>query len=147
MKVILERDVAKLGRRFAIVTVPDGYALNKLIPQGMAKPATPENIKRVEAKASASAAHTAEDSAKLAATVAALTTTPLVLKADANAQDHLFKAVKMSDVSAAATALGHYLPESVLATAEPIKSLGTHEIAVDLPHSKTIISIMVERAA
>lgn len=147
MKVILERDVAKLGRRFAIVTVPDGYALNKLIPQGMAKPATPENIKRVEAKANAAAAHTAEDSAKLGVTVAALVASPLVLAAEANAQDHLFKAVKMSDVSAAAVSLGHYLPESSLATAEPIKSLGTHEVAVDLGHSKTIITIVVERSA
>ena len=40
MKVILLRDVAKLGRRFAVVEVPDGFALNQLIPKGMAEAAS-----------------------------------------------------------------------------------------------------------
>ena len=48
MKVILLKDVAKIGRRFEIKEVPDGYALNKLIPKNMAQFATPENIKRIE---------------------------------------------------------------------------------------------------
>jgi ribosomal protein L9 len=47
MKVILLRDVAKIGKRFAIVDVPDGYALNKLIPSKDAEPATTNNIKRI----------------------------------------------------------------------------------------------------
>ncbi len=47
MKVILLRDVAKIGKRYEVANVPDGFALNKLIPQGDAQAATPDNVKRV----------------------------------------------------------------------------------------------------
>ena len=47
MKVILLRDVAKIGKRYEIVEVPDGFALNKLIPKKDAEAATPVNVKRV----------------------------------------------------------------------------------------------------
>ena len=50
MKVILLQDVAKIGRRFEIVEVPNGLAQNKLIPQKLATEATDGNVKRVMAR-------------------------------------------------------------------------------------------------
>ena len=48
MKVILLR-WAKIGRRYTVVEVPDGYALNKLIPKKkMAEQASPANLKKIE---------------------------------------------------------------------------------------------------
>jgi len=145
MKVILLRDVAKLGKRFSVVVVPDGYALNKLIPQGMAQPATPENLKRVEAKTAATAAHSAADEASVAAVIAKLNETSLSILVDANAQDHLFKAVKASDISEAAAALGYRLPSELITLAEPIKSLGNHLVSITLGSVKGTIAVMVQR--
>lgn len=48
MKVILKRDVAKVGRKNEIKNVADGYARNSLIPQGLAVPATAENLAKIE---------------------------------------------------------------------------------------------------
>ena len=45
MEIILIQDVPKLGYADEIVTVKNGYALNYLIPQGMAIMATPTNRK------------------------------------------------------------------------------------------------------
>ena len=45
MEVILKQDVANLGYANEKVNVKPGYARNYLIPQGMAIPATPANIK------------------------------------------------------------------------------------------------------
>ncbi len=62
MQVILLQDVAKIGRRFDVVNVADGYGLNKLIPQGMAKPATPENIKKIKAQSASNEASQSSNS-------------------------------------------------------------------------------------
>lgn len=48
MKVILRKDVEKLGAVGDVVNVSDGYARNFLVPRGMAYLATDSNLKRVE---------------------------------------------------------------------------------------------------
>ena len=130
MKVILLRDVARLGKRFSVVEVPDGFALNKLIPQGQAQPATPENLKRVQARNKEVAAHQAADEAGLKDTLKALHETPLTVKVEANAEGHLYQAVKAADIALAAAAAGHPIEVASLHIETPIKSLGTHTVGV-----------------
>jgi len=50
MKVILLKDVEKLGREGEIKEVAEGYARNFLLPQNFAKPATDQAIQEVELK-------------------------------------------------------------------------------------------------
>ena len=49
---------------------------------------------------------------------------------EANAQGHLFQAVKVADVVAEAQKLGVTLPDTALHIATPIKAVGEHTIAV-----------------
>lgn len=48
MKIILKKEVAKLGHEGEIVKVKDGYAVNYLVPQGLAAVATPAVIRQYE---------------------------------------------------------------------------------------------------
>ena len=48
MKVILRADVENLGRLGDVVTVKNGYGRNCLLPQGLAMPASPANLKVFE---------------------------------------------------------------------------------------------------
>jgi large subunit ribosomal protein L9 len=48
MKVVLMQDVPKLGTKFQVVEVSDGYARNYLIPRGLAQPANPALLKEIE---------------------------------------------------------------------------------------------------
>lgn len=146
MKVILLRDVAKLGKRFAVIEVPDGYALNKLIPQRLAQPATPENLKRVEARATATAGHASADATALRSALAHFAAKPLVLTAEANAQDHLFKAIKMSDIARATEQAGHPIAEAALSSATPIKALGTIEVTVKQGEVTDVLLVTITRA-
>ena len=48
MKVLLMKDVYKLGRAGDVKRVADGYGRNFLLPQGLAVLATPGALKQVE---------------------------------------------------------------------------------------------------
>lgn len=48
MKVVLMQDVPKLGMKFQVVEVSDGYARNYLIPRRLAQPVTPALLKEIE---------------------------------------------------------------------------------------------------
>ena len=49
MKIILIKDVADVGRRYETKNIADGYALNFLIPKGLAIAATADAIKKIDA--------------------------------------------------------------------------------------------------
>ncbi len=48
MKIILTKDIDKVGGAGEIVRVKDGYARNFLIPKGFAMPANEKNVKELE---------------------------------------------------------------------------------------------------
>jgi large subunit ribosomal protein L9 len=50
MKIILLKDASRVGRKYEMKEVADGFAINSLIPRGVAVPATPSYIKMVEEK-------------------------------------------------------------------------------------------------
>ncbi len=49
MKVILLEDVRKIGKKFDVKEVSDGYARNFLFVNKLAEPATPGTLKKLEA--------------------------------------------------------------------------------------------------
>lgn len=128
MKVILLRDVAKLGKRFAIAEVPDGYALNQLIPKGMAEAATALNLKRVAARTDKQQSTKVSNETEFGAAMKALKDSLVSITIEANAQGHLFKAVKAADIAVVALTAGYAIPVETIVLSEPIKSVGEHQI-------------------
>lgn len=142
MKVILLQDVARIGKRHAEVTVPDGYALNQLIPKKMALPATDQNRQRLARTMAAKSASSASAAADFSTAIAQLGAEPLTILVTANEHGHLFQAVHVSDVVAAAAAKGVTLaPVWVQLPAEPIKALG--EVRITLVHETTTHELLV----
>lgn len=132
MKVILLRDVAKIGRRYEIVTVPDGFAQNKLIPKGDAQAATPDNVKRVMNMREKNLADKTSALESLKKIAAVINQDPLVISAQANAQGHLFKGVRAEDVMAAAAKRGISIPKEYLVVDNHLKSVGQHEVSLKI---------------
>lgn len=145
MKVILLRDVAKIGRRFEIVEVPDGFALNKLIPKKDAEAATPTNLKRIQQQKARTSANKAESSAEIIAIVEKLNQNKLNIATETNDLGHLFKAVHAKDIVKSANDLGLGLSEEVVIINEPIKSVGEHQIYIKNQDQKLSVNIIVSK--
>lgn len=147
MKVILLRDVARIGKKGSVVEVPDGYAQNQLIPTKSAVAATPENLKRAK---QASAAKTAQQDTAVrafAATVAALRQAPpLSLKLPANEKGHLFKAVSSDDIKQLFSSVSIKADGLTIAFAEPIKTIGEHEVTISQAGESAAIQFTVAAA-
>ncbi len=129
MKVILLQDVAKIGRRFDVVTVPDGYGLNKLIPQGMAKPATPENLKAIEAQSATNEAAKAQADEAFAAMLEKLGDQTLEIGVEASEEGRMFQALKAEAVvEAVQAAAGTEVRADQVVIKSPIKEVGEYTV-------------------
>ena len=69
MKVILLNNIKKLGSRFEVIDVADGFAQNFLIPQKKVLPATLENLANIESIKSDQAASIAQEREEAEATI------------------------------------------------------------------------------
>ncbi len=130
MKVILLRDVAKIGKRYEVKEVPDGFALNKLIPQKDALPALPANIKRVEALKSGKAQAQADVGQLIAAVIESCTKEPLVINMEANQQGHLFQSVQATTLTTVLAERGYVIETGYLKFTSPIKTVGEHSVSI-----------------
>ena len=130
MKIILSEDVATLGRVGDVVAVKDGYARNFLFPRRKAYPATPNNLKKMEAqkkqreaaeeKALTEAKARAEELEKMSCTVSA----------EVNDLDKLYGAVSEGDVAKAIQAEGFEVDRKDIVIEKPIEELGIYEVGV-----------------
>jgi large subunit ribosomal protein L9 len=142
MKVILLRDVARIGKRFEIKEVPNGFALNKLIPDKDAELATPANIKRIQEKKRQNDKSSESEIESIKALAELLTSEPLKVEMEANEQEHLFKSVQADDVVMAGEKRGVNIPKDKIKLPETIKSLGKHE--VKLVGGKEEFAVVIE---
>lgn len=146
MKVILLQDVAKIGKRSELVDVPDGYALNQLIPKHMAEPATKSNRKKIEKIQADAQKSEAANQERFTKAAEALQNASIIVEAEANDQGHLFKAVSENDIADAAATAGVDVDSAMIQVGEPIKSTGTHQVSLVRGDSVAEFAIDVQKA-
>jgi len=144
MQIILLKDVSKVGQKFDVVTVSEGYALNFLIPRGLAKAATPAALKEIEMrKGKIEAEHKAHEE-ELQKEVVAIDGKSVTLHVKANEQGHLFASLHEGEIASAVyDQLGVCIPEGLVELPEPIKTTGSHEVVVEGGGKKGKITVIV----
>lgn len=125
MKVVLLKDVRKMGSAGQIVDVSDGHAVNFLFPRKLAVAATAANLKHAELRQQQADQQKAVNAELIKSRIAALAESPVTIAKKANNKGHLYDAVDAGDIAAAAQ-----LPEETISLEKPIKEVGTYEIAV-----------------
>ena len=140
------RDVAKVGRKGTVATVSEGYALNFLIPKGMAKAATANALHELETnKSKLSAAH-AEEEKKIAAAIQSLEGKTVTIRTRLNEQGNLFAALKAEDITAAIyDQLGVTLSEDSLGISSPIREGGTHSLTLSGGGTTGSLALSIEQ--
>ncbi|HSV26740.1 MAG TPA: 50S ribosomal protein L9 [Sedimentisphaerales bacterium] len=130
MKVLLTRDVEKLGWLGDIVDVKTGYARNYLLPQRLATIPTEDNIKALADEKSRRAELRLEEKKKIMEAAANVNGAEVVLAMKANEQGHLFGSVSQRAIAENLRGQGFYVADEVVVLPEHIKEIGTHEISL-----------------
>lgn len=132
MKVLLIKDVYKLGRAGDVKKVADGYGRNFLLPQGMAVLATPNALKQAEkikAEAIKQRAALNQEMSAIAQVLGGLT---LGFPAKAGETGKLYGSITAEDVATAIKARTNVEIKRQQIDMQPIRTLGEHPIHIRL---------------
>jgi len=148
MKVILNKDIAKVGREGEVVVVNDGYARNYLFPRALAVEAAGGALRQLEIKLAAEDRKAEKLLASAQAAQVALEGKTLAITAKAGAGDRLFGSITSADIATAIhTSLGVAVDKRKVNLHDPIKAVGTFTVPVKLHRDITVeLTVSVNKA-
>ena len=149
MKLILTREVPKLGAAGDVVTVKDGFARNFLLPRGNAIAWSEGGEKQIEGIRRARRAREVRDIDHAKEIKSALEEATLSIAVKVGTGGRLFGSVTDKDVAAAIkSATGLDIDRHTIATKGHIKKLGTHDVKITLGHNvtaKVSVSVVADK--
>jgi large subunit ribosomal protein L9 len=147
IEVILREDIKTLGRTGEMVRVKPGYARNYLLPKGLAYEATEGNKKRIAAETRVRTARNQAEQAEAERFAATLREVTLTLSGKAGEEGKLFGSITSQDIADALGRQGHTVDRRRIELEHPIKTTGTHTVAVRLHpevHAELRVSVVAE---
>jgi len=147
MKVILTKNIPKIGKAGDIKNVADGYARNMLFPKQLAVPATPEAERALEFQKELRAKKTNKTLENIEENVNNLDGMEFVIKAKANEEsEKLFGSVSEKDIIDTVKRSGIKINKKQIKIESPIKTVGEHEVTIAFEHGlEARIKIIVEK--
>lgn len=144
MRIILLQDVPKVGKKWEVKNVADGFAQNSLIPRGLAEIATAAGAAR------AAAARADADSKRIASAEAIAQNFKKIegarveIISKANEHGHLFAAIHENDIiKALKEKTGVEVAPEFINLAHPIKTTWEHNIEVSVGDVKAHFTLSV----
>ena len=133
MDVILLTKVANLGNIGDRVKVKSGYGRNFLLPKGKATLATPDNVKKFEARRAELEKIARDQFQDAESRAAAFKDFKLQITAKAGTEGKLFGSIGTADIAEACTTQGHKLARAeVRLPTGPLRTVGDHMITLHL---------------
>lgn len=144
MKVILLSNIPKVGKKYEVKNVSDGYAVNFLFPRHLAEPATANAVNKLQKKQGQEEAERKVREDLLMKNLGDLEGTRIEMVEPANEQGHLFAGIHASEmipVIKEQTRLD-ILPEHIVLD-KPIKEVGEHTIEVKIQDKSARFTLVV----
>jgi large subunit ribosomal protein L9 len=146
MKVLLIKDVYKLGRAGDVKKVADGYGRNFLVPQGLAVLATPGAMKNVENIRSRANTHRDQMNNELGGVASKLTNLVVAFPSKAGETGKLYGSITSQMIAEAITRKSGVEIDRRQIDCQPIRTLGEHKASIRLTVDLTPeIRIIVHR--
>ena len=144
MKVVLRNDVAGIGHKGDIVNIADGYAQNKLIPEGLAYKATHGSEQDAERMRKSRELKAVEERSVVEEMAARVEGKSISISMNAGEGGKLFGSVSTADIATALAEQVHVtVDRKTIELDENIKEIGTYEILVQ-PHPEVKFTITIE---
>ncbi|MES2213247.1 MAG: 50S ribosomal protein L9 [Patescibacteria group bacterium] len=145
MKIILLKDVPKIGKKYDVKEVADGYALNLLIPRELAVIASPQAVIKVEQLKEKDSAEKKIQADLLVKNLEMIKGLKLTLKEKANEKGHLFAGVTREVLTAEilkTTRLN--LDPAYVSLEKPIKEVGEHKVMIEVMGKKAEFTVDIQ---
>ncbi|MFA5095175.1 MAG: 50S ribosomal protein L9 [Candidatus Paceibacterota bacterium] len=145
MKIILLQDIPKVGRKYDIKEINDGYALNFLFPKKWATLATPKAIAEVEIHKKEIVIEREVQEDLLEKNLEEIKGKTITIKAKADEKGHLFSAIHEKMIVDAMNEECHVqIDEKFIVLEKPIKEIGEFEIPILIKGKKSSFKLIIE---
>ena len=146
MKLLLKRNIAKLGKIGDIVEVSEGYGRNYLVPAGLGVEVTKDNLFRFESQKRKLIAQERETKEKMQLLAKELAEGSCTIIARSTEEGHLYGSVTARDIAHQFTSEGVKVEPQAILLSEPIRELGIYKVRVRLhPEVETETKVWVVR--
>lgn len=145
MKIILLKDIQKLGKRGDIKEVSDGHAKNLLIPQKLAAVATADILKRIEKENKEAEKKAQEELAKLKEMAEKLNGFEVKVPLKMGEDGKPFGSITVIKIISVLKKAGFDIEKSQIDLEENIKSMGSRDVKLKFGHGvETMIKVSGE---
>jgi large subunit ribosomal protein L9 len=135
MKVILLKDIEKIGKKYEVKEVASGHARNFLIPNGLAKTATKTALIWLETQKEISAKKAEEELKVFQGKATALDGQELTIAVKVGDEGQLFESIGAQKIVEKLKESGFEIKKSQIVLEEPIKSFGEFPVKIKLEHN------------
>ncbi len=145
MKVILTKDIAKLGKSGEMKTVADGFATNFLIPQQLAVPAAGGAYRAWQHDIASREDKRARERSEAEVTANRIASTTLTMGVKVGDAGKLYGSIGGKEIAEALARRGIIVDRHKVELDEPLKSLGTYKVAIKVLSGMTPeVTVVVE---
>jgi len=145
VKVILTKDVTKLGKSGDMKVVADGYATNFLIPQQLAVPAAGGAYRAWQHDIASREEKRKREREEAEIYARRIESTTLTMGVKVGEGGKLYGSITTKDIADALARRGIEIDRHKIELDEPLKSLGTYKVAVKVYSGMTSeVTIVVE---
>ncbi|MBI3888724.1 50S ribosomal protein L9 [Candidatus Nomurabacteria bacterium] len=146
MKVIFLQDMPRVGKKYDIKEVNDGYVMNFLIPRKLAEPATAQAVASLEKRKKNIEIEREVQDDLLMKNLEAIKGKVITIKGKGNVKGSLFKSIHKKEIVEEMKKQNNAdINEEFIVLEKPIKEIGEFDIPIAIKGKKSSFKLVVEK--